>query len=285
MTDSPEPLIRGISDTARWVATYRARETERPDALFRDPYARRLAGDRGEDIARAHGFIERNSWPFVMRTYLFDELIAEEIGAGADLIVNVAAGLDARPYRLTLPRKLRWAEIDLPEVNAYKEEALAGESPNCQLQRIALDLRDAATRLDLLKAVCHDARRAMVLTEGFLIYLAADEVTALARDLGGSGFQVWLTDLGSPTLLNFMIREMGDLVTRAGAPYQFAPEDGPDFFRRSGWRPTDARSTFRAAARLHRLPAEMQPYAAYPDPPEPWKLPVPWSGVVRLAHD
>jgi O-methyltransferase involved in polyketide biosynthesis len=40
------PLIRNVSDTALWVAVYRARETDRPDAVFRDPYARRLAGAR-----------------------------------------------------------------------------------------------------------------------------------------------------------------------------------------------------------------------------------------------
>jgi O-methyltransferase involved in polyketide biosynthesis len=48
-----EPLVRNISDTARWAAVYRARETERPDALFRDPYARRLSGERGVAIADA----------------------------------------------------------------------------------------------------------------------------------------------------------------------------------------------------------------------------------------
>lgn len=46
-----EPLIRNISDTALWAAVYRAYETEREDALFQDPYARRLAGERGERIA------------------------------------------------------------------------------------------------------------------------------------------------------------------------------------------------------------------------------------------
>src|SRR3974390_288427 len=43
----PEPLIRNISDTAFWAAIYRARETEQPNPLFRDPFARRLAGTRG----------------------------------------------------------------------------------------------------------------------------------------------------------------------------------------------------------------------------------------------
>lgn len=49
-----EPSIRHISDTALWAAVYRARETDRKDALFRDPFARRLAGERGEQIARAN---------------------------------------------------------------------------------------------------------------------------------------------------------------------------------------------------------------------------------------
>src|SRR5262245_25157516 len=150
MADS-QPLIRNISDTARWVATYRARETERDDALFRDPYARRLAGDQGEAIAKAHRFTDEHSWPMIMRTFLFDEFIGEEIRAGADLVVNLAAGLDARPYRLALPKELRWVEIDLPDPIAYKEHVLADESPRCHLQRIALDLLDAEARREVLK--------------------------------------------------------------------------------------------------------------------------------------
>ena len=57
-----ESLIRNISDTARWAAVYRARETKRSDALFRDPFARRLAGERGEEIANTIKFSNQNSW-------------------------------------------------------------------------------------------------------------------------------------------------------------------------------------------------------------------------------
>ena len=74
-TGSREPLIRNISDTARWVAAYRAMETERPDALFHDPYARRLAGEKGAEIADAMPFQGKTMWPFTMRTYLIDEFI------------------------------------------------------------------------------------------------------------------------------------------------------------------------------------------------------------------
>jgi O-methyltransferase involved in polyketide biosynthesis len=47
-----ESKIRNISDTARWVAVYRARENERPDAVFRDPFARRLAGNFPNETSR-----------------------------------------------------------------------------------------------------------------------------------------------------------------------------------------------------------------------------------------
>ncbi len=81
-TSSNELLIRNISDTARWVAAYRATETERPDALFHDPYARRLAGEKGAEIAEAMPFKGKNMWPFTMRTYLMDELIDRADPAG-----------------------------------------------------------------------------------------------------------------------------------------------------------------------------------------------------------
>src|SRR5207247_3617279 len=115
-----EPLIRNISDTARWVATYRARETARPNALFHDPFAKRLAGERGEQIAAAMPNVSGTDWPFVIRTYLFDRYIAAAIERGVDTVLNLAAGLDARPYRMALPASLTWIEVDLPGLLSYK---------------------------------------------------------------------------------------------------------------------------------------------------------------------
>src|ERR1700736_3108879 len=111
-----EPLVRDISDTALWVAHYRAQESDRPDAQFRDPYARALAGERGAKIAKAQTFGDRNAWSFMARTVLFDRFITDGVRGGADLVVNLAAGLDTRPYRMDLPRTLRWVEIDLPGI-------------------------------------------------------------------------------------------------------------------------------------------------------------------------
>jgi O-methyltransferase involved in polyketide biosynthesis len=42
-----ESMLSSVAATAYWVAAGRAMESEAQDALFRDPYARALAGERG----------------------------------------------------------------------------------------------------------------------------------------------------------------------------------------------------------------------------------------------
>ena len=121
------PVVRNISDTALWAAYFRAEETKRPDALFRDPYAERLEDGKGTEIARTIPEGQSHAWAWVTRTYLFDQFIREEIEAGADLVVNCAAGLDARPYRLELPGDLQWVELDLPEILRSEERRVGKE--------------------------------------------------------------------------------------------------------------------------------------------------------------
>ena len=248
-------LIRNISDTALLAAVYRARESERADPLFRDPFARRLAGERGEEIARSLVFSEKNSWSWFTRTYVFDQVISKQIAAGCDMIVNLAAGLDARPYRLTLPASLKWVEVDLPEITDYKEEILKDEQPRCRLERVRLDLADTAARRELFAKLGADARRVLIISEGLIIYLKAEEVCALAKDLSAErSFKHWLLDLASPALLKLMQKKMGKPLEQADAPLKFGPEEGPDFFRPYGWQLIEAHSMFHTAGRLKRLP-------------------------------
>src|SRR5438270_55644 len=102
-------------------------ESERPDALFHDPYARRLAGERGEQILSAMPTGRGWAWARVGRTGVVSGPVARLITpAGASREINLAAGLDTRPYRLPLPPRLRWYDVDFPDVNTYKREQLAG---------------------------------------------------------------------------------------------------------------------------------------------------------------
>jgi methyltransferase (TIGR00027 family) len=278
----PEPHIRNISDTARWVAVYRARETERPDAVFRDPFARRLAGDQGEKIAASIAFAEKHSWPFVARTWLFDKLIDDQVRQGTDMVVNLAAGLDARPYRMDLPRSLQWIEVDLPEIFAHKEELLRNEKPVCELERVRLDLSNVSARRELFSHVGERAQRVLILTEGLLIYLSDEEVRKLANDLAAPPvFQRWIVDLGSPALLQMLARKMGAPLDQAGAPLKFAPQDGPDFFARCGWKPEEIHSTIHAAAKLRRLPLFLRLIAKISSPR--FQARRPWSAVCLLS--
>jgi methyltransferase (TIGR00027 family) len=279
----PASQIRGISDTARWVAVYRARETERPDAVFRDPFARRLAGERGEEIARSVTFAEKHSWPFVARTWAFDEVIRRQVGAGTDLIVNLAAGLDTRPYRMDLPSSLRWVEVDLPEILAHKEEILRDQKPFCALERVSLDLADAEARRKLFTDLSHQGQRTLIVSEGLLIYLSEEEVAALARDLAAqSSFRHWATDLTSPALLRMLAKQMGAPLDHAGIPLKFAPQEGPAFFASCGWNVEQTYSIIRTAARLNRLSFFLRLIAAISS--RQFQAKRPWSAVCLFAN-
>jgi len=278
-----EPLIRNISDTALLAAVYRARETERQDALFRDPLARRLAGKRGDQIADSIPFSNRNAWAWVTRTYLYDQLIAEQCQQGVDMVINLAAGLDTRPYRMALPPALQWIEADLPGILSYKEEILASEKPACALERVRLDLSDATARRELFAQLGRRAAKSLILTEGLIIYFSADQVRALAEDLSRPpAFQHWIVDLASPGLLRLLQKNMDPSLRQGGSSLKFGPEEGPEFFLPYGWKPIDVRSPLKTAARFKRLSFGMRLLSLLPQS-NGRQGSRPWSGICLFA--
>jgi methyltransferase (TIGR00027 family) len=277
-------VVRNISDTARWAAVFRAKETERPDALFRDPYARELAGTLGLDIANTLPEGNSHAWAWVARTYLFDQFIQQEIENGADMVVNLAAGLDARPYRMKLPASFPWIEVDLPEILSYKEEILSRHEPTCELERIRVDLSDSVPRRKLISDLNQRAKRILILTEGLLIYLAPAEVATFAKDVTAcSHFQRWVTDLASPGLLRLMQRTTGRQLSQFGANFKFAPMEGPAFFQPCGWEALDVRGLLKTAARFKRPPLFLRMLAKLPESKRPAGN-RPWSGVCLLGR-
>lgn len=245
--------IESISDTARWVAIYRAMETERPDALFKDPYARRLAGPRGEEIVRTVPRGRSMAWPMIVRTQVLDEMILKCIGEGADLVLNLAAGLDTRPFRMALPPELLWIEVDFPDVLNEKQQLMAGAKPVCHFEAVGMDLTDRSARQALFRRVGASAKRGVVVTEGLLVYLTETQVSELAADLRAiPAFRWWLMDLASPRLLKMLAKQWGPSLKAGNAPMQWAPAEGVEFFRPLGWTPREFRSTWEESQRLHR---------------------------------
>ena len=252
-----ESAIRNVSDTALWVAVFRAQESERPDPLFYDPYARVLAGERGAEIAKQ---VRMPGWPIVVRTQVLDEMILKAVEEdGFDTVLNLATGLDTRPYRLALPTNLRWVEVDLAPMIEYKNEILREAKCFCRLERHAVDLADADARRTLFARVGAAANKVLVITEGLLIYLDEDQVRSLAADLHQQAtFKRWLLDIASPSLLKMLSRQgttsrENMLIGSDEVRFKFAPKEHVEFFRPYGWRPGEYRDTAREAKRLKRF--------------------------------
>lgn len=259
MAIKDENLIENVSDTALWVAVFRALETERPDALFKDPYAKELAGERGKQIAAQMKSSRYVSWSVVIRTVIIDNYIQKKIEDGIDTIVNLGAGLDTRPYRLSLPETLRWVEVDYPHMIASKERILESKAPNCRLERVAMDLSLKSERRNLFEKLNEESKDALILTEGVIPYLTNEQVAILAKDLRRQPhFHSWITDYFSPQALHYMRRSK----RMQNAPFQFAPHNWFDFFDEHGWSPESVRYVPEESVHLGR------------PIPEPWIMPL-----------
>lgn len=252
--------ISHVSDTAFWVATYRAVETERTDALFRDPLAARLVEGRGREIAAGMKDQRTTAWSVSVRTCIIDDMVRRALALGVDTVLNLGAGLDTRPYRLDLPRDLRWVEVDFAGIVAFKEERLRGERPRCALRRVSLDLSATDARRELLGDVAGKAGKILVLTEGVVPYLSLDDAAALALDLRAQPKVTrWIVDRFSREALRHR-RRAGRARQLQNAPVLFKPDDWEAFFAAHGWKVAEVRYLIPEARRIGR-----------PVPIGPWK--------------
>lgn len=268
-----------VQDTARWVAMARAQESERKDALFKDPFARKLAGPVGANLLRQLSGRAGGTWPIVARTHIIDRLVSDAVRDGADAVLNLAAGLDSRPFRMVLPQSLTWIEVDHADVIAEKETCLRDSSPVCGLERVAQDLSAGDDRRSLFaKLGSRGFRRLLVLTEGLLCYLEPRAAMDLVRDIRSiPGLFRWIADINNTAVNDYVARRTGQAL-QGTAKMQFGPDNGPLVFEPLGWKTVSATSIFKAAGRLKRLPFPMSLLRHLPEPPygTPGR---PWSGV------
>jgi methyltransferase (TIGR00027 family) len=244
-------VIQNVSDTAFMVAGFRAAETEREEPLFRDPLAAKLAGEHGRNILATVPKSFVGGWSVVIRTVIIDGFIEQAIRQGVDTILNLGAGLDTRPYRMDLPRSLRFVEVDFPDVIALKEACLADEEPRCRLERVALNLTDRAARKAFLAGVNAQAGKILVLTEGVTPYLTDEDVGDLADDLRRTErVRYWIVDYFSPEAIKFGAKLRRKFMRNA--PFQFAPKDWFAFFAAHGWKASELRYISEEAERLGR---------------------------------
>lgn len=246
------PCIQNVSDTARWVAVYRAEESDRPDALFCDPYARSLAGERGQAIVDALPFGKSMGWSIVVRTAVMDEVILRCIERGARTVLNLGAGLDTRAFRLKLPPQLRWLDVDLPGITAYRRECLGTAVAACRHAHVEADLRLEAERHRVIRDAGSNGPL-LVITEGLLVYLDPGKVSELATQLRDeANARWWVADLITPLLQQIMGMFWSAELNDADAAFRFAPIDAKAYFLELNWLETEFHSTWTESLRLGR---------------------------------
>jgi methyltransferase (TIGR00027 family) len=266
---SDDLKIQHVSDTAHWVACYRAMESGRPDALFRDDLAQLLTGTHGHDIANSIGRTSRYSlWSVVIRTIVIDEIIQKHVSEGVDTVINLGAGLDTRPYRLKLPESLRWIEVDYAGIIEHKNRLLAREEPGVALERIALDLSQIEERRALFAKLAVNSKNCLVLTEGVIPYLTEDQVASLADDLHAQpAFRFWVAEYYSPEIYRYF-KDRRRMRQMKNAPFRFFPADWLGLFRAHGWTAGEFRYLSEEAVKKGR------------------PMPLPWWArvILRFTH-
>jgi methyltransferase (TIGR00027 family) len=258
-------MIENVSDTALWVAHFRAKESARPNALFNDHLAGILSGERGKKIAETVPYATMLDWIMVVRTVAIDRLILDAIKNGFDLVLNLGAGLDTRPYRLELPSSLPWIEVDFSNIINLKNEKLKLERPRCALERVALDLSNRKARQEFFGQIGTRAKKILVITEGVILYLSNADAGQLADDLlAVPSFSGWIQDYRNGGYRRFMPKALKRHMK--ASPFLFDVANWFAFFEDHGWTPKEVIKSGDESRRIGR---------AIP-------FPFPWNFIVKV---
>ncbi len=241
---SSDGEITHVSDTALMVAACRAHETGLDDAFVRDPFAARLAGERGQAILSALPHADLLRMGLAIRTRFIDELLLETLAASRPAaVLSVGCGLDTRPWRLDLPSNLRWIEVDFAEVLDYKDGIMSNERPRCRRERLTADVNDPTQRLAMYRTA--GSGPALMITEGLLLYLSAATVDALAAESRNqSAIRYWISDISTTAFTNALGGGNAmKSIRHVQAPDALKGEEILDVCRRHGWT-TEARRSY-----------------------------------------
>ena len=268
---SSDSAITHVSDTALMVAAVRAYETELEDAYFKDPFAARLAGERGKAILDAMPYANVARFGLAVRVRLLDDLLLEALSKHPIAsVLSVGCGLDTRPWRLDVPSTLRWIEIDFADVLDYKERLMSEETPHCRRELLTVDLNDPAQRRAMYEAA--GSEPALMITEGVLMYLSAGTVEALAAEVPEhSSVAHWISDItttgfrkalgGGPDTMN--------PIRHVQAPDALQGEQILEVLERYGWKTASKGSYITDVAFARPRVLRMMGGKAPPPPPFP----------------
>ena len=238
--------MTGVGLTSRWVAANRGLETEHAAPLYRDPYARELAGEAGYEVLyamRAAAGMGTFTGPdpfLTIRTRFFDHSLLKAVRESPiDQVVILAAGMDARAFRLEWPGGVRVFEVDRDDVFRHKEAVLArmNATPPCDRRIVRQDLAQPWVPA-LVSAGFDPAKKAAFLAEGLLYYLDEPAVHSLfdaVRGISAPGSWIGLDAVNREVLTSPFMAAYLKKLTELGCPWQFGVADPDAFMASKGW--------------------------------------------------
>jgi methyltransferase (TIGR00027 family) len=262
--------IDAVGSTALLVAAMRAAETDRADRLFSDPFARALADEEGAAmLARAHAR-GLHKVPLVeVRTRYLDDRLAEASRAGIRQIVLLAAGMDARAYRLdwpATPAPTRLYEIDREPVLAWKSARLQTSVPRCVRVALAGDVAGEWSAA-LVGSGFRPSEPTAWVIEGLLVYLEEPAVHALLAQMdaiSAPASQLFFDVPGRALFESATSAAAIAAMAARGSPWRFGTDDPAGLVAPLGW-----------TAEL-TLPADYAaPFGRWPRPPSAGQAPSP----------
>lgn len=242
----PSTTMSGVGLTSRWVAASRALESESPDPLYQDPFARALAGDAGFEMLhamRAVGGVPGFTGPdpyLTIRTKFLDDALVEAVrNLGLTQVVMLAAGMDARAFRLSWPRPVTVFEVDRDDVFEHKEQVLEklGAEASCDRRVVRQDLA-WPWRAALVLAGFDPSQPAAFLAEGLLYYLDEREANALfdtIREVAAPGSWLGIDAVNPEVLTSPFMANYVDKLRDLGCPWKFCLSDPETYLEGHGW--------------------------------------------------
>lgn len=239
-------MSESLAFTARWAAAQRARESQRPDRLFDDSLAKVLAGPEGAEMLRLSEVTNPRSKQtaeyMVVRTRFVDDFLLRSVNAPDSprkQVVMLAAGMDTRAYRLSLPSDTVFYELDQPAVLALKHELLQRSEAPAPVRRIpvAVDLlSDWIAPLET--AGFQRAQPSVWILEGLLFYLKEPEVRRLLDGVSqcASRHSALAVDLISASFLTSPWTQPAlQTMKERGLGWYWGTDDPEQFFGEFGW--------------------------------------------------
>ncbi len=240
-TEPRDGELEAVKETSFITAVIRAMEHDRPDAYLVDPHAALLSTPRSRAMAEEALAAGGTTGSVIVRARFGDIALGQAIGEGITQVVCLAAGSDTRAWRLGLPVRTRFFEVDLPGQLEAKEKLLEPVADRLTCHRVALgeDLRHGTWPQRLVDAGYEQGEPAVWIIEGLLPYLRVEHFTRLidnVRMMSSRG-SVLLVDAPHAEFYRDPANEGFLAFMRSrGSAFQLGLDDLGGFLGEHGWQ-------------------------------------------------